>query len=596
MSTLVTLGSSTDSSTAYASGQTRADLSRISIDLVNMYRGNQITYVLNWLATNIRDTQIRRRYQELAVFSNIVRLLVDHVSTLGQVPVRVVWMNAMTAAPDPRAQVIWEEIVADWMTSPWDAFVQSLSARIELVKTAIVSVEWDEHNSQLALVSHTPAEMDVAYSEKDKNLLAPDRFVFLDPATQKRLQIWDFSSRQPGASGIRLSTSGDPIGTLPVIDPRTGRSVVPFVPFRTTIDSEFFVWDGQSELANAQEFVNRLYTRLSVLAEMGTNKTLVLSGAWTDSEGNLTPIPLDITKAIKEPDDVPGESSNKPKIRWDGPAVTEEIKSCLDVVSHWVETTAATFRINASAIRAKNEATSGYALQIESSALKAKHTQSKNAARPQLLRLAKIIQLYWDFYGPENMRLGSDVYPTIIIPDYSSASAVREEVDADIALIGAGLKRRLPVIYRYEPGIPPVEAYKLASGHNGEAEAVDSASAADAEMESSDDEMEPHGEEAPDDATSDPTEQTEPTDALEVTPKADVQQQALNGAQMASLQQIVTAVATRQIPAGSALALVKIAIPTITDEAAASLIDPASSFTPATVPAEPGPDRTPAGA
>jgi len=52
----------------------------------------------------------------------------------------------------------------------------------------------------------------------------------------------------------------------------------------------------------------------------------------------------------------------------------------------------------------------------------------------------------------------------------------------------------------------------------------------------------------------------------------------------------VTAVATRQIPAGSALALVKIAIPTITDEAAASLIDPASSFTPATVPADPVPE------
>lgn len=53
------------------------------------------------------------------------------------------------------------------------------------------------------------------------------------------------------------------------------------------------------------------------------------------------------------------------------------------------------------------------------------------------------------------MRLGPSVYPTIVIPDYSSASAVREEVDADIALIDAGLKRRLPVIYRYEPGIRP---------------------------------------------------------------------------------------------------------------------------------------------
>lgn len=49
-------------------------------------------------------------------------------------------MNADTSAPDPRAQAIWEDIVADWMTTPWDAFVQSLSARVELVKTAFVSV------------------------------------------------------------------------------------------------------------------------------------------------------------------------------------------------------------------------------------------------------------------------------------------------------------------------------------------------------------------------------------------------------------------------------------------------------------------------
>lgn len=192
-------------------------------------------------------------------------------------------------------------------------------------------------------MTHTPAEVDVAYSEPNKNKLAPDLFIFVDPISQSRIETWDFSSRQPGASGVRYVRTGKPIGSLPVIDPRTGRSLIPFVPFRTTIDSDYFVWDGQAELANAQEFVNRLYTRLSVLSEMGTNKTLVLSGAWADSEGNLAPIPLDITKAIKEPDDPPGESSNKPKIRWDGPAVTEEIKSCLDVVSHWVETTAATF-------------------------------------------------------------------------------------------------------------------------------------------------------------------------------------------------------------------------------------------------------------
>lgn len=450
------------SESRYLADQTRASLAVISTELVQMYRGGQIQYLYDWLAQNISDSDIRRRYQKLAVFSNIVRLLVDHVSTLGQVPVRVVWLNRADDEPDPRAQAIWETICDDWMSVSWDPFIQSLSAKIELVKTAVVGVEWDPWAERLSLKTYSPAEIDTAVAPANKNTLEPDYFTFYDPATAKALETWDFSSRALGASAVRRAPDGEIIGRLPVIDPRTGRSASPFVPFRTTEDGTYFVWDGQQELRNAQEFVNRLYTRLSVLSEMGTNKTLVLSGAgWVDADGKIAPIPLDITKAIKEPDDVTGESG-KPKIRWDGPAVTEEIRSCLDVVSHWVETTAATFRINASAIRAKNEATSGYALQIESSALKAKHTQSKNAARPRLLKVVKLLHLYWDTYGPDEMKFGQAVYPVVIIPDYSSAATMREDVDADIALVNASLKRRLPVIYKHEPGIPPVEAYRLA--------------------------------------------------------------------------------------------------------------------------------------
>jgi len=528
------LSGRTNASTGtYLGSNSRSELSTISRELVQLYEGNQIQYLLNWLASLISDPSILRRYQELAVFSNIVRLLVDHVSTLGQVPVRVIWLNRDTRKPDDRAQELWDEIVSEWMSASWDAYVQTLSARIELLKTVVAAVEWDEFNNKLALTYYTPAEIDVANDEANPNTLEPDVFKFTDETGAGVSEEWKFTSRDPGPSGVRVK--GEKITRLPVIDPRTGRSVIPFIPFRTITAKEYFVWDGQHELRNAQEFVNRLYTRLSVLAEMGTNKVLVLSGTgWADSEGRISPIPLDITKAIKEPDDPFGADGGRPKIRWDGPEVAAEIKSCLEIVSHWIETTAATFRINASAIRAKNEATSGYALQIESAALKAKHSQTKNAARPQLLRLVQVMKLYWDHYGPVAMRLGPDVYPTIVIPDYSSAATTREEVDGDIALVKAGLKRRMPVIYRYEPGIPPGAAAELAD--------------------------------------EDPEEEIQ-----ENTP--------LDSGQITALQEIAQAVAAGTMPYLSGMALVKMAVPTVEDCDIVALLGPPAA---AAIAADPG--------
>jgi hypothetical protein len=59
-----------------------------------------------------------------------------------------------------------------------------------------------------------------------------------------------------------------------------------------------------------------------------------------------------------------------------------------------------------------------------------------------------------------------------------------------------------------------------------------------------------------------------------------VQQQALNGAQMSSLQQITQAVADGALPYESAIQLVMIGIPSISKETAQALINPAKDFTP----------------
>lgn len=61
----------------------------------------------------------------------------------------------------------------------------------------------------------------------------------------------------------------------------------------------------------------------------------------------------------------------------------------------------------------------------------------------------------------------------------------------------------------------------------------------------------------------------------------DVQQAALNGAQMASLQSIAQAVADNMLPAETALALVMVSIPGISEQTARAIITPAENFTPA---------------
>lgn len=438
---------------------TRQNLTDISLELAKNYEGNQLPALLAWLGGHIKHPRIRQRYFELAVFHNITRLLVDRVSTVGQA--RVEWRNKGTGKTDRRAQDNWETINSEWMTTPWDSFVPALNRRTELLKTVIGAVEWDPWNEKIALCVYGPGDVDVECVPENANRLDPDRYLFGCGPGVEPAEVWDFSSRAPGASGTRTCRGKAP-APISVIDPRTNRSLIPFVPFRTIEGSQFFVWDGQDELRNAQTFVNRLYTRISVLTEMGTNKVLVLSGGgWADSEGQLTPIPLDITQAIKEPEDALGASNSQPKIRWDGPEVAAEIQSALDTVSHWVEATAATFRINASAIRAKNEATSGYALQIESAALRAKHDEVRRTMRHGLQRLVRMIHLYWDTFGPKELALGADVYPVVDPAQFPTAVTTREEVDADIALVGANLKRRLPVIYRYDPSISPSEAEQM---------------------------------------------------------------------------------------------------------------------------------------
>ena len=63
-----------------------------------------------------------------------------------------------------------------------------------------------------------------------------------------------------------------------------------------------------------------------------------------------------------------------------------------------------------------------------------------------------------------------------------------------------------------------------------------------------------------------------------------VQDTALNGAQVASLLEVVSAVVAKQLPPESAKALLMAAFPRITPEQVNGIVDPAASFTPALTP------------
>ena len=154
---------------------------------------------------------------------------------------------------------------------------------------------------------------------------------------------------------------------------------------------------------------------------------------------------------MQEPFD-PLSNNTGPKIRWDGPAAKEVIDALLAVIGHWVEATAATFHLNPSAIRAKNEATSGYALQIESAALKVKHQLTRTLSLAPLRRLVHTMRTVWNYYNPDDP-LPVDAVYDVVIPDYGSAVTLREEVDADVLLLEKGIKTLEDLILKYNPGI-----------------------------------------------------------------------------------------------------------------------------------------------
>lgn len=427
-----------------------AELRRASAELVKLYEGNQRGYLLGYLATLIKNEVLQRRYQELATFSNVVRLLVDRTSTLGTLPVRVEWSN-------PQDQKLWDKIAEERMGDrPWDAVIPALARRTELCKTTVLLPTWDRRDGVIDLDIYTPNQIDVAYVPGNLRKTRPDKYrILCDEATDLH-QVWDFSGLEPRVFVVDRDHREIDAGEAYDVRSADGSFLLPFTAFRTaTAQADFFIWDGQTDLLEAQQFVNRCYTQLSVQLHFGCFKTAIASGSgWTPRNGEPLTLTMDPSEIVILPDPIAGETP--PTLKFDGPASEGVIKALLETIGDYVSQAGAAVGLNPSAIRAKNEATSGYALQIESAALKSKHASTRTLARPPLRRVVANMRDTWNaFNGRE--RFSADGTFTVSIPDYGSGVTTREETDTDVLKMEKGIVSKRSLVLKHNPGITSKE-------------------------------------------------------------------------------------------------------------------------------------------
>jgi hypothetical protein len=187
--------------------------------------------------------------------------------------------------------------------------------------------------------------------------------------------------------------------------------------------------------------------------------------------------------------------------------------------------------------------------------------------------MADGLRWYWNHHigNEKGWAIPENVRPVAIIPKSSAVVPTREGVDSAIAQVNAGMLRPIGPIYDAEPGIDAATAFAMAERIEERVSAgvtlLDSMGAAGA--------LAPQPNAKPESVVEPATE--EPP-ALSAAPVEDVQAQVLNGAQMSSLQAIVQAVADKTLPAESAIALVVLAVPGVSQETARALVTPAEKF------------------
>lgn len=554
----------------------RSSLARVSSDLVQLYIGNGKPYVENYIREHVSDPVIRAGFLKLATTQNATALVVNQIATTGLV--RIVWTDRETGELDQRAQDNWERLLNDWCSNDWDAFTQTTNRRAKLLRTVVASWAWDTRRRRMVLRSYGPHEMDVGYELGNFDKLNPDRYVFLREEATGWQECWEFSD-------VATKYRNDPAGMVtepdafPVQDPLREETVVPFVRFATGDSGEFFEWDGQADQIDAHQLVDICWTTANVLREYGLVVVPLLMGdGWADQEGRIKSLIFDLLRPLKQPSQsLSGADGTKPLLQFLSPDVGPLIDKCLGIASAQIEMTSARYGVSARAVLSKGEAASGYALQIDGASQRRQHISDvARDARPWA-RVADGLRWYWNHHlgGEKGWEIHEGVRPVAIIPKSSAVVPTREGVDSSIALVNAGLLRPIGVIYDAEPGIEAAKAFEMAEDVE---ERVENGGALNDSMGSA-------GARAPQ-PNAKPDVEGETAAAVPALPTptggavADVQAQVLNGAQMASLQAVVQAVADKALPVESAIALVMLAVPGVSLDTARGLLTPADKFTP----------------
>jgi len=438
----------------------RRELADQTQKVIWLYEGKQDTELFRRFEVLFKHPRLIRRYKELARTDNIVKPLVEKVSTIGTRPVRIIWDTK-------KDQEIWDEIATKRLGSrAWDKFLPFLAQEVKLCKNILVTVGWDPAHSQIELSTHYPNTCDVGWQAGNQAWDYPDSLSLLNRTTP-RGSGWDLYQ---GISGqhydfvtgqvYEISPSGGVsyLSDLPIVN---GAPLRPFTVFRSCLvrGRGFWVWDGQRELVSGQTDYNWLWTCEKVTIHCGAFKMPLLKGRWTDPDGKLQEILLDQTEVLIAPIDPLGKDPGT--IEFVGPDNGANLQQIRESRGDVMQSLASSFHMDGEAIVSDNHgAASGYSLRVQKWALNESHDKTANQMRPEISALVAKMREVWDLYNPGRRFTDSGTYE-VLIPSFRSGETTGEEVDADSKAINARFVTRRSVLAKYNPGLTSEEYNEL---------------------------------------------------------------------------------------------------------------------------------------
>ena len=426
--------------------------------LVNYYQGNQAGYLDRYLSALFTDKDLRERYRMLAAFYNVTRLLVDRTTTMGRAPIQVSWQNKADAD-------IWEKLA--YGDNDLDLFIQSIAKYTTLAKTVVAGAFWEKDRETISLKFYTRNVMEIEYATGNRDFLHPDIYrVLIDEAAAggEEWNVWDYSDPKNGltydavGSQGRMNQKAEGVPAGPLVN---GRTLVPFIPFRTAYAwDRYFIDDGQLELVEGQERVNRLLTQLNVLMHYAAFPVPVGTGpAWATKNGRTPKVPLDPSQIMVIPN--VGIDGNGSDFKWVSPGSEQMITRHIESIREVVDQLAASFHMSPAAFRVQYTDASGVALWIQSAALIEKQREMRTLFQKPLETLVGNIREIWNYYSAADAPKFSDGHFTLSIPDVSFALDPQTELDIDLKKLEVGAMEPEDFVKKHNPGVDPAKLSRL---------------------------------------------------------------------------------------------------------------------------------------